>query len=486
MSESTLGQLIRDWRVFLLIALVVLSVGSIYLFPAGFEKGLTGNLQLGLDLEGGAWLQLSFKAEVVGFETEKQPEILVTELREALDAEVYLVDEGTVEIREYFTREELETVFADHDARLVTYSQGVSKETADDIKRILEDKINSLGTRDARVNTLTGLNDVTRFIRIELAGTDIATAQEIVGKQGKFEIRIQTSGNETEHVVFGDVITTVTTPRQVPLGSNIWGVGFTLSPEGAEAFRDATIAFGAVNDPDNHKLIMLLDDSVVYSAPLSQDLANTLKTRTVRELSASTGSGEPGLDEALNLEIHLRAGALPVDVEIAGSGSVSAILGEHFKTMSLYAAVFALIAVGVMVYYRYREPAIVFPMIGTNIAEILILLGIARYIQQLDLAAIAGIIAVLGTGIDQLVVITDEVLYEGKVPKPTIYLNRLGRALRIIIVASATTIIAMLPLALMDLSTLRGFAVITILGVLIGVLVTRPAYGRIIMAILSK
>jgi preprotein translocase subunit SecD len=46
--------------------------------------------------------------------------------------------------------------------------------------------------------------------------------------------------------------------------------------------------------------------------------------------------------------------------------------------------------------------------------------------------------------------------------------------------------IAMLPLALMDLSTLRGFAIVTILGVLVGVIITRPAYGRIIMAILSK
>jgi preprotein translocase subunit SecD len=44
----------------------------------------------------------------------------------------------------------------------------------------------------------------------------------------------------------------------------------------------------------------------------------------------------------------------------------------------------------------------------------------------------------------------------------------------------------MLPLALMDLSTLKGFAFITILGVFVGVAVTRPAYGKIIMAILSK
>jgi preprotein translocase subunit SecD len=65
-------------------------------------------------------------------------------------------------------------------------------------------------------------------------------------------------------------------------------------------------------------------------------------------------------------------------------------------------------------------------------------------------------------------------------------MKRYGRALGIIFISAATVFIAMLPLALMDLSTLRGFAIITILGVLIGVLVTRPAYGKIIMAILSK
>jgi preprotein translocase subunit SecD len=139
-----------------------------------------------------------------------------------------------------------------------------------------------------------------------------------------------------------------------------------------------------------------------------------------------------------------------------------------------------------MVYYRYREPLVVVPMICTNIAEIIILLGIARYIQQLDLASIAGLIAVLGTGIDQLVVITDEVLHEGKVPSPSIYQSRLKRAFGIIMISAATMVIAMLPLAVMDLASLKGFAIITILGVLIGVIITRPAYGKIIMAILSR
>ncbi|NTW92633.1 MAG: MMPL family transporter, partial [Methanoregulaceae archaeon] len=67
-----------------------------------------------------------------------------------------------------------------------------------------------------------------------------------------------------------------------------------------------------------------------------------------------------------------------------------------------------------------------------------------------------------------------------------LYEKRLSRAVGIIMVSAATVVIAMLPLALLPLQSLRGFAVITILGVLIGVFITRPAYGKIIAAILSK
>ena len=40
------------------------------------------------------------------------------------------------------------------------------------------------------------------MIQVDFAGIDLATAQELVAKQGKFEIRIQTTGNETEHVLY--------------------------------------------------------------------------------------------------------------------------------------------------------------------------------------------------------------------------------------------------------------------------------------------
>ena len=75
----------------------------------------------------------------------------------------------------------------------------------------------------------------------------------------------------------------------------------------------------------------------------------------------------------------------------------------------------------------------------------------------------------------------------GKVAATTskIYLSRLSRAFAIILGAAATTIVAMLPLLYMGFGALTGFALIIIIGVVLGTLVARPAYGRIIGYILG-
>ena len=123
---------------------------------------------------------------------------------------------------------------------------------------------------------------------MELAGVSMSEAQNIVGRQGKFEIRIVTTGNETEHVLFGDTITGVGNPSQEPPGSGKWGVAFNLNDAGALAFQQAAINYGATTDPNNHNVQMLLDNQTVYSAPLSPELAGNLQSQQVKSLFAST------------------------------------------------------------------------------------------------------------------------------------------------------------------------------------------------------
>ncbi len=289
MNTKELKALLTDWRVATLIILVVLSIIAIN--PHFDEQGnFTTDLQYGLDLQQGSWLQLEFQAEVVGFTTDRPLDEFITNLTKNLETEVVLVDANHLEIRKYYSQADLEPKFIASGGKITSYQPGVSKATAEDVKRILENKINTLGTKDAKVNTLTGMNNVARYIRVELAGVDMKQAQEIVGKQGKFEIRVQTTGNLTEHVLSGETITSVQTPSQEPPGSDKWGVGFSLSESGAAAFRAAAIKYGATADPANHNLIMLLDNNTVYSAPLSEDLAGKLQSENIRQLFASTGS----------------------------------------------------------------------------------------------------------------------------------------------------------------------------------------------------
>ena len=126
-------------------------------------------------------------------------------------------------------------------------------------------------------------------------------------------------------------------------------------------------------------------------------------------------------------------------------------------------------------------------MLSTSFSEVIIILGFTVLVGfQLDLPTIAGIIAVIGTGIDHLIIITDEVLAGGSMPPDKVYRSRLTKAFAIIFSAAATVLVAMSPLLIMGFGALRGFAVITIVGVLIGVFIARPAYAEVIQGMLVE
>tara|TARA_Y100000310_G_C20031141_1_gene511852 strand:+ start:62 stop:451 length:390 start_codon:yes stop_codon:yes gene_type:complete len=116
----------------------------------------------------------------------------------------------------------------------------------------------------------------------------------------------------------------------------------------------------------------------------------------------------------------------------------------------------------------------------TLVSEILIILGLAAFIGwNLDLAAIAGIIAAVGTGVDDQIVITDEIM-KGQRERFFSWKEKIKRAFYIILVAYFSTVVAMMPLWGAAAGLLRGFAITTILGVSIGVLVTRPAFAAML------
>jgi preprotein translocase subunit SecD len=96
----------------------------------------------------------------------------------------------------------------------------------------------------------------------------------------------------------------------------------------------------------------------------------------------------------------------------------------------------------------------------------------------IDLAAIAGIIATIGTGIDSQIIILDETL-TGESRNLSLR-EKIKKAFFIVFGAGGTIIAAMFPLMILGFGLLRGFAITTIIGVLAGILIARPAYGAIV------
>jgi preprotein translocase subunit SecD len=557
---SLFEELSKDRRVVLYAVFVALAIISIGFF----------GLKFGLDLEGGSYLQLQLQgaeaqidvspekilemqfnassvekhgqsyvvtvpgivestfADDLGYIGAKiakgdnsskitimtSPEtIVINYLKKNLDADVQLnvaVAPIRYEIRTNVTRESLDALLAPVGGKVPpgedAFVMGVSKETVDETKKVLDSKLNRLGLQDIKVRVVDN-----KYILIDLAGMDVATAQEVVGKPGKFEIRIQTENNQSMHVLYGDAVETVDIPQGERNGG--WGVPFVLSEEGAITFQKAAIDSGATKRPEDHYISMYLDKDEIFSAPLAPELASSLQKAPSRSMQATVGGGDAGSTKAKELYIHLREGALPVNVEVVGSGQVSAALGRQFKLQMVIAGLIALMAVAGMIYYRYRERRIVLPMVTTSFFEVVMMLGVwAVAGWQLDLASLAGIIMVIGTGVDQLVIITDELMKGGEAVVSTVersikeraadaaekagvgkivatsnkvYLARLSRAFMIIMGAAATTVVAMLPLLVMGFGSLTGFALIIILGVILGTFIARPAYGRIIGHILA-
>ena len=425
------------------------------------------------------------------------PESVVTNyLKNALDADVKVVGVAPVqyEIRTNVTRESLNAILAPVGGAVDTgreaFVEGLTTQTVDDTKKVLDQKLNRLGLKDIKVRVVGS-----QYILIDMAGVDVATAQDVVGKPGKFEIRIQTHDNESEHVLYGDAVESVDIPSN---NRGMWGVPFTLSDDGAKILQKAAIDSGATKNPTAHELSMYLDKDQIFSAPLAPELAASLQKTPSRSMVAEVGSGDAGSQKAKVLYIDLKEGALPVNVRVIGSGQVTAALGDQFKKQIVIAGLLALLAVGGMIYWRYRVRRIVLPLTATSTSEVIMILAVLSALgQQLDLAAIAGLITVIGTGVDQLVIITDRLMrgatalpskVEGKyaVSGGRLHEKRIMEILGIIIGSAATTVAAMLPLPFMGFGALTGFAVTVIIGVVIGVGIARPAYASIADYILGE
>lgn len=316
-------------------------------------------------------------------------------------------------------------------------------------------------------------------------------------------------------------------------GGTQWSFQISIEQNAAERVRKIAQNYqgaigGSLMLEDNRgpaRLTYYVDGREETSLTVSSEFQNSVITRP--SIQGGAESTEEAIDERDRLQALLQSGQLPVPVEVQSINQISSSLGGEFFTASIVSIIASLVAVGGVVYARYRDPRVVLPIIFTGASEIYILLGFwFSNFGTLSLSAIAGIVAAVGTGVDDQIIITDESTRE----KVESWSNRMKKAFFVIFTSAASTIGAMAPivqpglislsvtasgigligytiytrgtnlhyigiggLAVMvglltsslepsgtALQSIHQFAFTTIWGILIGITITRPAYAKTI------
>ncbi|NUB90875.1 preprotein translocase subunit SecD [Haloterrigena sp. SYSU A121-1] len=527
----------EHWRLLLLVVFITGSMVSLFV-PGGVmggndyvetqDSGAT-NLEYGLDLEGGTRIS----APVTGMTAENidagavnddgtVDQERLTEIERTLYDETGLetgnvrvsVDDDGNTHAELFTENVSEEEFAaalaeagvevDPDDDIRT---GVTPETRQRMVDTIQSRINAAGLSGGNVYESARLGGG-YYIVTEAPDMGADELRELLAERGVVEVQAyyptENGTQENETVLSDDDIENVDPPTTDRNGNDIVPVqvdsnaapefqsrlnelGFTDEGVGQCGLRGDGESINFDHEGERYCLLTVIDGEVIDAHSMGPDLASSMRAGSW-ENDPTFQMGAQNLEQAQTLSVNLQSGSLPAPLDFgeAQTYSLSPALAEQFKLYSLVIGGLAVITVSGVVFLRYRNPRVAAPMIVTAMSEVVILLGFAALIRMpLDLSHVAGFIAVVGTGVDDLVIIADEVMDQGDVSSRRVFESRFRKAFWVIGAAAATTVIAMSPLAVLSLGDLRGFAIITILGVLVGVLVTRPAYGDILQRLLT-
>ena len=523
----------ENWRIAVLVVLVVLSGVALFIpggnaspdanatngtngTQAASDSGLT-NLQYGLQLSGGTRIRgqpVGISATGLDLPAEPQ-EISAIQSTVADELGVDLINVsvrdaagsgGSVEVFTNTTTDtELQSALsaAGVNVSLDQIDDGVTDQTLQTSQNVIQNRVNAVGISGGSasiVRSATGAD----YIVVEVPNREISEVEEVITSRGSVRV-VATYPVETDNgtvyrnttVLEQDDFAAINPAQQASEGRPP-NVPVSLTPAAAESFAQDMIDFGftgqgvgncrAEANPDNPGwcLYTVDDGDVIYSAGLSSGLAGDMESGAF-ENSRSFILETRSFETAQSVQISLESGALPTTLDVQSTYYLNPSFAQSFKPLALLTGLAAWLVVSAVVFYRYREIRIAIPMLLTAGAEVFILLGFAATIGlALDLSHIAGLIAVIGTGVDDLIIIADEILQEGKVATGRVFQSRFRKAFWVIGAAAATTIIAMSPLAILSLGDLQGFAIVTIVGVLIGVLITRPAYGDVLRNLLLE
>jgi len=500
----------KNIRTRLLIILGV-TLFSIYLF-AGFPPSLAKmkeRIRLGLDLQGGTHLVLQVVTDdairlntddaVDGFQRALQENnILVRQVNRTADNEFQAV--GVDPAKDAEVRRIITDLYSDWD--LVgtagevpnTYTLRLKPNVAEVLRdqsvdqaiQTIRNRVDAIGVAEPVIQRRGGAG--VHQILVQLPGmSDPARVKNIIKSTALLYIRlVDSSGHSSQAAAiqhYGGLLpanlevfpysergvgTTGTTYVVVQRSGGISGrelrsasltrdengkpaVGFTLTPEGASRFARLT------GDNIGKSLAIILDGRVQSVATIQDRISNT------GIINGGAGGFAP--QEAQDLVLVLRSGALPASMTYDEERVVDASLGADSIRQGLIASIAALIGVVVFMLFYYRWA-------GLNAAvsmalNLIILFAALAYFQAtLTLPGIAGVILTIGVGIDSNVLIFERIREELKAGKTAVASITTGfkRVFTTIVDTHLAALISAMFLFLFGTGPVKGFAVTLVIG----------------------
>ncbi|HNY51220.1 MAG TPA: protein translocase subunit SecD [Smithella sp.] len=474
--------------------------------PASWSKYMfKDKIHLGLDLQGGTHL-------VLEIDTDKAMETMLE--RTANDLKESLMDEKvrfrnlekakgatismelteaegktTLEkvLRDKFPELEIDSTSARDGGQFVTLkvndkrAMEMKKLTVEHSLETIRNRVDQFGIAEPEI-----IPEGENRIIVQLPGIkDPERAKNLIGKTALLEFKIVDDENSLEealrgNVPEGDVIAyglradratgeRGSSPYLLKDKALMTGASLeTAKVQIADRFGDVTVGlkfnsqgavdFERITGENVRKRLAIVLDGVVHSAPVIQERISGGQAQI---------TGNFTMEEARDLAIVLRAGALPAPVNILEERTVGPSLGSDSIRQGILATIIGslLVILFMIVYYRLSGAV---ADIALVINIILILAVLAAFKATLTLPGIAGMLLTVGVAVDANILIFERIREELRTGKTARLALDTGydRAFITIIDTHITGIVAAVVLIFFGTGPIKGFAVTTIIGLL--------------------
>lgn len=479
------------WRATLVGGVLAFSVACLLPTFPGVPEGLrrvlpAPGLRLGLDLRGGMHLLMGVELErAVSAALDR----ISAELGDRLDEEDIVVDrverrgerlvvvlagpEDRPEVEELVRREfpELELERAEGASLFFRLRPSERRRmvnmAVDQAVEVIRNRVDQFGVSEPSIQRVGGDR-----VLVQLPGLrDPERAKAIIGRTAQLEFRLVDEGASPANPPPEDEVLWdregnpyVVRRRTLLTGDMLADARVRIDPEFNQPYvflrfnRRGARIFDRITARNVGRRLAIVLDRKVYSAPVIQERIPGGRAQI---------TGRFTLQEARDLAIVLRAGALPAPVRVLEERTVGPSLGHDSIVQGLRAILVGGAAVVAFMVLYYRLGGLIASL--ALLANLVIVLGsLSAFHAALTLPGIAGLLLTIGMAVDANVLVYERVREElrgGRTPAAALEAG-FARALLTILDANVTTLIAAAVLFRFGTGPIRGFALTLSLGIL--------------------